>query len=409
MIKQIKNYPPLQFALFRIIFGVYLTVHFGQLLSVGPAIWSNEGMMAENSLNFTYGKFPNILNTFDSPLEITLFLVLLTILSICITLGRFRRVAALLLWYGWACLYHRNNLIGNPGIPMMGWLLLAMTLIPKGDPLCFRAVASPKNWYMPSILFWGAWIIVGSAYTISGFDKLMAPSWQNGTAIGHLLENPLARDWFLRELLLKLPEFCIHLFTWAALILEITFGLLCLSKRTRPIAWLSIMCMHLGILLVVDFADLTLGVIMIHLFTFDPSWFKSHQNKETQNVVLFDGICGLCNSWVNILLSIDLDGRFKYSTLQGSFAQSILSDSEIKNLKTIVYARGNEILTKSTAILAILRDLGGVWAIFSLFRVIPAFLRDIVYALVSENRYRIFGKHDTCRIPTPEERAKFID
>jgi predicted DCC family thiol-disulfide oxidoreductase YuxK len=167
--------------------------------------------------------------------------------------------------------------------------------------------------------------------------------------------------------------------------------------------------MHLGILLVVDFADLTLGVIMIHLFTFDPSWFKSHQNKETQNVVLFDGICGLCNSWVNILLSIDLDGRFKYSTLQGSFAQSILSDSEIKNLKTIVYARGNEILTKSTAILAILRDLGGVWAIFSLFRVIPAFLRDIVYALVSENRYRIFGKHDTCRIPTPEERAKFID
>ncbi len=384
---EIKNYPPLQFTLFRVIFGLYLIVHFGQ---------------------FIFSR-PNIPDTFDSFLQTILFFTFLTICSLCITIGFFRKTAALFLLFGLAYLFYQNNLPNTFGILMIGWLLLAMILIPEGEPLCLRAAVSKNTWRMSSICFWGGWVIVGLVYTINGFEKLTTSSWQNGTAIEHLLKSPLARDWLLPELFLKLPDLCLHIFTWAVPIIEITFGLSCLFKGARPIAWLSIMCMHLGILLVIDFPNLMLGFIMIHLFTFDPSWFKPNRNKETQNVVLFDGVCGLCNGWINFLLSIDLDGYLKYSTLQGSFAQTILSDAEIKNMKTIVYVRDHKTLTQSAAILAILRDLGGIWTIFSLLKVIPAFPRDFLYTLISENRYKIFGKHETCRLPTPEERAKFID
>lgn len=403
------KFPPIQFSLFRIIFGLYLFIHFICLIPLSPDIWSNQGMMADSSINFTFGKFPNVLNLFDSPLQIRIFVMVMTFLSLLIVVGYFRRIAAILLWFGWACLFHRNNLISNPGVPMIGWLLLALTLIPIGEPLSLAKKKGSENWFMPPLIFWGAWWIIGLAYTISGFDKLMSPSWQDGSAMIHLVNNPLARDWFVRDILLAMPTFMMHINTWLALVLELTFGFFCLFKKTRPMAWFFIMSMHLGILLVVDFADLTIGVMMIHFFTFDPQWFQPKSISGEKKVVLFDGVCGLCNGFINFLLANDLNHELYFSPLQGSFAKDKMDASAIEKMESVVFYYKGTKYTKSKAAILILRQLGGMWVFINLFLIIPKFMRDFLYDLIAKNRYKIFGKHETCRIPTPEERAHFID
>jgi len=136
---------------------------------------------------------------------------------------------------------------------------------------------------------------------------------------------------------------------------------------------------------------------------------EQQPRSQMRRIVLFDGICVLCNHSVNFLLSIDHEGRLKYATLQGHFAKMVLSEAQIKDLKTIVYIRGDEILTQSTAILSILRDLGGIWKFISFLKIVPRPLRDFIYVWISNNRYKIFGKRKTCRLPTADEREKFID
>jgi len=182
------KYPAYQFALFRTIFGLYLLLHFLYLIPVASEIWSSAGFISDVKLNPTYGFFPNILYVLDSENMLTLFVSIMALLSFFVMIGFYRRTASLLLWYGWACLFHQNNLILNPGLPMVGWLLLALVLIPKGEG--FGLNKEEASWYMPPILFWGAWLMLGVAYTISGLDKAMSPSWQDGSAITHLLSNP---------------------------------------------------------------------------------------------------------------------------------------------------------------------------------------------------------------------------
>lgn len=241
------------------------------LIPYSTEIWSNIGILPKAGLNLTNGFFPSILNHFDSPQFISLFIGLLTICSVLFTLGIQRAIVSILLWYGWVCLFDRNNLISNPGIPFIGWILLCCAAIPQGEAYC---LFKPKKtiWEFPKTLFIGAWIIMSVSYTISGIDKFLSPSWYDGSAIIHLLNNPLARDWGLRNYLLSLPKDILNFMTWSILALEVSFLPLSLWDKSRKWVWLLMVLMHLGILLIVDFADLTIGMLMIHLFTLDTRW-----------------------------------------------------------------------------------------------------------------------------------------
>ena len=265
------------FSVFRILFGIYLCIHLAMLIPYASEIWSNNGILPEASSNLTNGIFPNILNYLDAPFQVTLIVSLLTLCAVFITIGYKRTLFSFILWYGWVCLFDRNNLISNPGIPFIGWLLLCCAIIPSGEALSVSK--AKKEWKLPRILFIGAWAIMAISYTLSGIDKFNSPSWFNGSAILHLLNNPLARDWFLRDFLLSLPKVLIYLMTWSILTLEILFLPLSIWSKTRKYAWLLMVLMHFGILLIVDFADLTFGMLMIHGFTFDKNWIKkSHLN-----------------------------------------------------------------------------------------------------------------------------------
>lgn len=126
--------------------------------------------------------------------------------------------------------------------------------------------------------------------------------------------------------------------------------------------------------------------------------------------MFFDGVCGLCNHTVNWLLAHDPERRLRFAPLQGTTAFKLLSDETRRNLDTLVFVHSGSTFTRSGAVSRILSTLGGRWQILGvLLWMIPSPIRNLGYRVVSRMRYRMFGKHDSCRLPTPQERAVFLD
>lgn len=264
---------PQLFGALRILLGAYLLVHFLYLVPHAEALFSNVGMVADASLNLSYGYFPNPLNALDAPWMVQGFLLGLAGGSLAVLLGRRPGWLLVLLWFGWACLLNRNVFIRNPSMPYVGWMLLMLTLVPRGEAFVpGRPVQA--GWRMPRRLLVALWALLAVGYTLSGLDKSASPSWQDGTALAHVLSNPLSRDHGLVRLLLSQPE-VLRGMTWGALALEIGFLPLALHPRTRPLVWAAMVTMQVGILLLVDFADLTLGMLVAHAFTLDPAWLPA--------------------------------------------------------------------------------------------------------------------------------------
>ena len=128
-------------------------------------------------------------------------------------------------------------------------------------------------------------------------------------------------------------------------------------------------------------------------------------------IVLFDGHCKFCNFWANFLLGADTKGKLKFATLQSKAGSQLLRESgiESRSFDSVVLVHRNQIDTKSTAVLRVLRLLGGIWIVPYVLIVIPRPIRDLVYDFVAKNRYRWFGRREVCRIPTAEERRRFLD
>jgi hypothetical protein len=257
------------YRIFRAGFGLDLVVHFAQLLPWGAELFSNAGMLADAALSPLGHVLPSPLWLSDSPLAVTACIALAAALSVAFALGRGDRAAAVGIWFLLACLFGRNPLIANPSLPYVGWLLLAHACVPKVPR---RGAPDEADWRMPAAIFAAAWIVMAVGYGYSGLTKLVSPSWLDGSALGWVLQNPLARPTALRELALAAPALLIRCATWGALALELGFPLLALSRRLRPILWTAMLTMHLGLIALVDFADLSLGMVALHAFTFDPAW-----------------------------------------------------------------------------------------------------------------------------------------
>lgn len=138
---------------------------------------------------------------------------------------------------------------------------------------------------------------------------------------------------------------------------------------------------------------------------------------DANPIVLYDGVCGLCNRSVQFLLKHDKSRRFRFASLQSDFAAKVLGRHGLdpKDLDTVHvvenYDQPDErVLQRSDAVLRAGRELGGIWgASASIAKVIPRRLRDLVYRFVATNRYRVFGKYDTCMLPDPNQRSRFLD
>jgi sterol desaturase/sphingolipid hydroxylase (fatty acid hydroxylase superfamily) len=275
-------YSRTQFAIFRIIFGIYLFWHFVDLIPVCVELFSNKGVISDAHNLPTWNKYLTIFK-YDEPNQILFLISVMIISSILFTIGKYRRTCSAILYFGWISLLNRNPLITNPSLGYIGWLLLSCILIPNGERLGFlltkkdredEYALNERKWEISNICFYGMWAILGVSYTASGLHKLQCSSWIDGTALYYVLSGPLARQNNLLVNILLSSNILIKIFSWSSLFLEISFMFFGLFYRTRKIYWFMSISFHIGILLTVNFSDLTFGMLMPHLFTFDASWFK---------------------------------------------------------------------------------------------------------------------------------------
>ena len=134
-------------------------------------------------------------------------------------------------------------------------------------------------------------------------------------------------------------------------------------------------------------------------------------NKQlTHSIILFDGVCNLCNGAVNFVIKRDPGNVFKFTPLQEKQGVLLLKKHAIdaQELDSIVLVENKKVYTKSSAALRIARKLSGLWPLFFVLLIIPRFIRDGVYDFIAKNRYKWFGKKKQCMIPTPGLREKFL-
>ncbi len=138
--------------------------------------------------------------------------------------------------------------------------------------------------------------------------------------------------------------------------------------------------------------------------------------NESNPIVLYDGVCGLCNGLNQFLLKRDAKDRFRFASLQSDFSNAVLKrhGANSADLDTVYVVLdhdqpGERLLSRSDAVLCLAEQLGGIWGLGRVGRFVPRFLRDAMYKLVASNRYRLFGKYDSCMMPDPKHRDKFLD
>lgn len=133
--------------------------------------------------------------------------------------------------------------------------------------------------------------------------------------------------------------------------------------------------------------------------------------KDVERLVLFDGVCNFCNFWVRFALKHDKKGKLKFTSLQGETAKTVLPQFGIDPyiITSVIFIENGIAYHESTAALKICRHLDGGWKLFYALIIIPTFIRDGIYKWIAKNRYKWFGKQESCMLPTAEQRARFVD
>jgi predicted DCC family thiol-disulfide oxidoreductase YuxK len=132
--------------------------------------------------------------------------------------------------------------------------------------------------------------------------------------------------------------------------------------------------------------------------------------NQTYEIILFDGVCNFCNSSINFVIDHDPEKRFKFAALQSEFGQDILRkfNKNTEDFDSVILLKDNTLYQKSDAALEITKHLSGAWKYLAVFSILPTFFLNFFYDIVAKNRYRIFGKSDSCRMPTAELRERFL-
>ncbi len=139
-------------------------------------------------------------------------------------------------------------------------------------------------------------------------------------------------------------------------------------------------------------------------------------NESTENtinnyeLILFDGVCNFCNSSINFVIDHDPQKRFKFAPLQSELGQEVLTKfhKNTKDFDSVILLKDNQLYQKSEAALEIAKHLSGFWKYFAIFKILPIPFLNFFYDIVAKNRYRIFGKTDSCRMPMAELRERFL-
>lgn len=386
-----------------------------------------------------------ILNWMDQPLSETIFwwitvgVILLNILYIIGWKFRFTgpAFAVLALLYftyrnSWSMIYHnRNALILH---------IVILGLVASADALSWDAWKRSEKGHMPRKAHWQyGWpvLLISTAtvcsYLLAGIAKLagdLAWEWANGSA----MRSQIAVDAIRKEMLgaEAAPLFDI-LFehTWLFLAMGIlTFVLelgapLALAKRRWGMAWAVLTwTMHWGIFFImgIRFRYQMSGLIFLSFFEVEKLWSPSKKELADESskkdpveaipkpVILFDGVCNLCNGWIRFILKREKNQWYNFASLQSETGKKMLGEHHIpKEMSSIILIEGDKVYEKSDAVLRICRNLTYPWYLGRWLWVVPKALRDRIYDFVAANRYKWFGKQEQCGLIETDQRIRFLD
>jgi predicted DCC family thiol-disulfide oxidoreductase YuxK len=143
-----------------------------------------------------------------------------------------------------------------------------------------------------------------------------------------------------------------------------------------------------------------------------PAAAPTREPDPNKHILFFDGICVFCNHWVDFVIARDRAARFRFAALQTKGARDFLQSRGYEvppALSTLVLFDGQRLRFRTDAVIGVLEGLGGLWALLGkILQVVPTTARDPIYDFISRVRYLIFGKREACRLPTPEERSRFM-
>jgi predicted DCC family thiol-disulfide oxidoreductase YuxK len=161
-----------------------------------------------------------------------------------------------------------------------------------------------------------------------------------------------------------------------------------------------------------DFAEVTKGLMLTLLLKVG----LMVETTADAPILLYDGVCGFCNKTVQMILARDRRGTMRFAALQSDYGRIIVErHPELRGVDSVVYVEGTpgsggeRVYVRSDAALRVLKYLGGAWKLLLVGYILPKPVRDFFYDLFARNRYRMFGKYDSCMLPSPEVRSRFLD
>lgn len=258
------------FSFMRTLLGLWLVCHFFFLIPYGEELFSSRGIQVAGGALY----LKEFLSPLRSPLGIRILLILSFFASLLFTFKFFRRSSAFFLFLTWIFLFHQDLLSYNPGLPYVGWLLLAMSLIDSNEERFFWENKS-NNFFFPPILFWGLWLVVALGHGASGIHKILySPLWREGRALVYVFDYPATRGDFFSGLYFQLPLLLQRVLNWSVVVVEISFVLALPMPKLRKSIWTANLLMHFGILIFLKFAALSIVMLIIHGFMIECGWFR---------------------------------------------------------------------------------------------------------------------------------------
>ncbi len=366
---KVNDYSRQQFILSRLIMGLVMASVF---LSLGL-----QGDSFEQSAFFAPLVWESQLPSFPNLLEwLPLWGVCLLggLFSLALGLGFNRRFTSSFALYLWSCFYQAK--IMDLTFLSIGvfFLLLFFMMVPETEQ-------KPEKWKFPRGL-----LIGGQTLLVFSYALLLSPFTLPQEMFGSALSTP--------ELVFKF---------------FMTLGLFTLVlRKKRYIFWFfSVAFLVMNLTHVGSFIHLWF-LIPLHVLLIDPSWWR----KNHGGLLFYDGSCGLCHRFVKFLIEVDWLRAFQFSPLQSEFAAAKITGELAplrESLETVIYLRNGEVLTHGKAAFNALSDLGGVWTMVGVLKILPSSVLDPFYNLVARHRLKFFGELDYCPLPVPELKERFIE
>ncbi len=381
------RYSPLQFSVVRIALGVYLMIYFLRLLPYSTILFSDQGMVTDITLNFTYPFTFWFIHYFTSPTTITFLLCVLILISVLFTFGIYRLCTAFLLWIGWLILFNLNNLTSDPSLAYVGLLLLVYAIVPKGEPLVLgqRFLVSDVSWYMPSIMYWGLWFILGLSFTNSGIEKFSSELWTSGTALYYFSTGPIALSNQFVGWISTWPIIVTATITWLVLYTQILAIVMVCFRKTRIIFWFITTGFFFIAIGVLDLFEVLIGMLLFYTFLIESRWGI----KRKKLTIWIDEHCPICLYYAKVIKNEDFYDSITILNFSDTTLTYHLTPQEIAKMNAIVASNGTTLYTGSDAIIRSFIQLGGMWNFCYLLLVIPKKIREGAYHAFAKNRYCI--------------------